>query len=56
VPLCPTITFPNVKADGAIVKPACVPVPVIAIASGELEASLNIVKLPFIAPSDIGAN
>jgi hypothetical protein len=56
VPLCPTITFPNVNADGAIVKPACVPVPVIAIASGELEASLNIVKLPFIAPSDIGAN
>ena len=56
VPLCPTITFPNVKADGAIVKPACVPVPVIEIASGELEASLRIVRLPFIAPADVGAN
>jgi hypothetical protein len=56
VPVCPTITLPNVKADGAIVKPACVPVPVIEIASGELEASLKIVRLPFIAPADIGAN
>lgn len=56
VPLCPTITFPNVKAEGAIVKPAWVPVPVIEIASGELEASLKIVRLPFIAPADVGAN
>jgi hypothetical protein len=56
VPLCPTITFPNVKADGAIVKPACVPVPVIEIAIGELEASLKIVRLPVIAPVDVGAN
>src|SRR5271170_4787846 len=56
VPLCPTTTFPNVNADGAIVKPVCVPVPVIAIASGELEASLTIVKLPVIAPADVGAN
>jgi len=56
VPLCPTTTFPKVSADGAIVKPVCVPVPVIAIASGELDASLTIVKLPVIAPADVGAN
>lgn len=56
VPLCPKITFPNVTADGAIVKPACVPVPVIEIASGELDASLNTVRLPFTAPVDVGAN
>jgi hypothetical protein len=56
VPLCPTTTFPNVNADGAIVKPVCVPVPVIEIASGELEASLTIVKLPVIAPAEVGAN
>jgi hypothetical protein len=56
VPLCPTMTFPNVNADGAIVKPACVPVPVIEIASGELEASLKTVRLPFTAPADVGAN
>jgi hypothetical protein len=56
VPLCPTSTFPNVNADGAIVKPVCVPVPVIEIASGELEASLTIVKLPVIAPPAVGAN
>jgi hypothetical protein len=56
VPVCPTITFPNVKADGEIVKPACVPVPVIEIARGELEASLKIVRPPFIAPADVGAN
>src|SRR5271156_1467054 len=48
--LCPTTTFPNVNADGAIVKPVCVPVPLIAIARGEFEASLTIVKLPVIAP------
>ena len=56
VPLCPTTTFPNVNADGAIVKPVCVPVPVIETASGELDASLTIVKLPVIAPADVGAN
>jgi hypothetical protein len=56
VPLCPTTTFPNVNADGAIVKPVCVPVPVIEIARGELEASLTIVKLPVIAPAEVGAN
>jgi hypothetical protein len=56
VPLCPTITFPNVNADGATVKPVCVPVPVMAIAKGELEASLTIVRLPAIAPADVGAN
>ena len=56
VPLCPTTTFPNVSADGAIVKPVCVPVPAIAIANGELDASLKIVRLPVIAPPDVGAN
>ena len=56
VSLCPTITFPKVNADGAIVKPACVPVPMIEIASGEFEASLKIVRLPCIAPADVGAN
>jgi hypothetical protein len=56
VPLCPTTTFPNVNPDGAIVKPVCVPVPVIAIANGELDASLKIVRLPVIAPPDVGAN
>lgn len=56
VPLCATITFPNVNAEGAIVKPACVPVPVIEIASGELEASLETARLPFTAPADVGAN
>jgi hypothetical protein len=56
VPLCPTTTFPNVNADGAIVKLVCVPVPLIAIVSGELEASLTTVKLPVIAPAEVGAN
>jgi hypothetical protein len=56
VPLCPTTTFPNVNVDGAIVKPDCVPVPVMEIASGELDASLTTVKLPLIAPVDVGAN
>ena len=56
VPLCPTTTFPNVSADGAIVKPVCVPVPAIAIANGELDASLKIVRLPVVAPPDVGAN
>jgi hypothetical protein len=56
VPLCPTTTFPNVSADGASVKPVCVPVPVTAIASGELDASLETVRLPVIAPPDVGAN
>ena len=56
VPLCPTITLPNVKAEGEIDKPACVPVPLIEIASGELDASLKTVRLPFTAPADVGAN
>jgi hypothetical protein len=56
VPLCPTTTFPNVNADGVIVKPVCVPVPVMAITSGEFEASLTIVRLPVIAPAAVGAN
>ena len=56
VPLCPSSTFPNVNVDGEIVKPDCVPVPVKEIASGELEASLTIVRLPLIAPADVGAN
>jgi hypothetical protein len=56
VPLCPTTTFPNVKADGVIAKPVCVAVPVMEITSGELEASLTIVKLPVTAPADVGAN
>ncbi len=56
VSLCPMSTFPNVNVDGEIVKPDCVPVPVVEIASGELEASLRIVKLPLIGPADVGAN
>jgi hypothetical protein len=54
--LCPTTTFPNVNADGAIVNPVCVPVAVMEIANGELEASLTTVKLPVTAPADVGAN
>jgi hypothetical protein len=56
VPLCPMSTFPNVNVDGEIVKPDCVPVPVMEIASGEFEASLRIVRLPLSAPADVGAN
>jgi hypothetical protein len=56
VPLCPTTTFPNDNADGVIAIPVCVPVPVMEIASGELLASLTIVKLPITAPADVGAN
>jgi hypothetical protein len=56
VPLCPTTTFPNVNADGVIAIPVCVPVPVMEITSGELVASLTIVKLPVTAPADVGAN
>ncbi len=55
VPVCPTITFPKLSVEGEIAKPVCVPVPVKEIASGELEASLRIVRLPFTAPADVGA-
>ncbi len=56
VPLCPTSTFPNVNVVGAIVKPVCVAVPVKETATGELEASLTIARLPVTAPADVGAN
>jgi hypothetical protein len=56
VPLCPTTTFPNVSDEGAIVKPVCVPVPVMDTTRGEFEASLTIVKLPVTAPAAVGAN
>jgi hypothetical protein len=49
-------TFPNDNADGVIAIPVCVPVPVMEITSGELEALLTIVKLPVTAPADVGAN
>lgn len=54
-PLCPTTTLPKLKEEGAIVKPVCVPVPLNEIITGELEASLTIVRLPVTAPSDVGA-
>lgn len=56
VPVCPTTTFPNVSAEGAIVKPVCVPVPVSEIITGEFEASLTTIKLPVTAPAAVGAN
>lgn len=52
----PTTTLLNVSAEGAIVKPACVPVPVSEIVSGEFEASLITVRLPVTAPPAVGAN
>jgi hypothetical protein len=54
--LCPTVTFPNVSAEGETLRPVCVPVPLIEIANGELEASLITVRLPVIAPAAVGAN
>jgi hypothetical protein len=53
--LCPTTTFPKLKAEGAIVSPVCVPVPLNEIITGEFDASLAIVRLPVTAPSAVGA-
>lgn len=56
LPVWPTTTFPNVSARGEIAKPACVPVPLSGIISGEFEASLMTVMLPVTAPAAVGAN
>ena len=50
------MTFPKLTDDGDIVKPGCMPVPAIEIERDELEASLTIVSVPVIFPSDDGAN
>lgn len=54
--LCPTTTFPKVTAEGEMLRPVCVPVPLSETVSGELDASLITVRLPVIAPAVVGAN
>lgn len=56
VPLVPTPTFPKLTADGVLVKPGCVPVPVSATAMGEFGALLETDILPVPLPADVGAN
>jgi hypothetical protein len=56
VPVCPTMTFPKVSAEGEMLRPVCVPVPLSETIMGELEASLITVRLPVAAPAAVGAN
>jgi hypothetical protein len=54
--LWPTTTFPKLTDAGDIVRPACIPVPVNEIVSGESDALLTTVRLPAIGPAESGAN
>jgi hypothetical protein len=54
--LPPTLTLPKLKDNGATERPGCVPMPVSETASGEFEASLVTVNVPFAAPVACGAN
>ena len=54
--VCPTMTFPKVSAEGEMLRPVCVPVPLSETIIGELEASLITVRLPVTAPAAVGAN
>jgi hypothetical protein len=54
--VCPTVTLLKSSEEGEIVKAGCMPVPLSAIASGEFEASLVTVRVPFAAPKAVGAN
>ena len=54
--LCPTFTLPKDMLEGDIVKPACVPVPVNEMLSGEFVASLTIEKVPLSTPAEVGAS
>jgi len=52
----PTVTLPRLIDAGEVVKFGCVPVPVIEIVSGELDASLTTVRVPVSTPVASGAN
>jgi hypothetical protein len=55
-PLVPTTIVPKLTLKGLVVSSPCVPVPLRAIVSVGLEASLATVTLPAIAPAERGAN
>jgi len=52
----PTVMLPKFKVAGDTDRPACAPVPLSEIVSGELEASLTTVRAPLVAPLAVGAN
>lgn len=52
--LWPTTTLPKLSDAGEMDRPGCVPVPVSEMESGELEASLVIVRVLLLAPADVG--
>jgi hypothetical protein len=54
--VCPTTTLLKFKDAGEIESAGCMPVPLSAIDSGEFEASLVTVSVPFAAPRAVGAN
>jgi hypothetical protein len=55
-PLLPTTTFPNATLVGFADREDCTPVPVIAIAVGDVDALLVIEMLPAGLPVAAGAN
>jgi hypothetical protein len=54
--LWPTVIFPKFHVAGETDRPACAPVPLKEIASGELDASLITVIAPLAEPEAVGAN
>lgn len=54
--VCPTTTLLKLKDAGEIESAGCMPVPLREIDSGEFEASLVTVNVPFAAPGPVGAN
>lgn len=54
--VCPSTTLPKLKLAGETLKPACAPVPLKLIVSGDPGASLVTVIVPVILPVVVGAN
>jgi hypothetical protein len=54
--LFPVETFPNAAVPGTALSCAWIPVPLKAMVSGELGASLEIETLPLLFPDDVGEN
>lgn len=54
--LCPMVMLLKFNDAGEIAIVGCVPVPLSDMESGELEASLVTVRVPVVAPLEVGAN
>jgi hypothetical protein len=53
--VCPSTTLPKLKLAGLTVNPACTPVPLTGIASGDPGALVVTVTVPAAAPTAVGA-